>query len=1055
MKTISSPRSVLRCRALPRPLRCVTWLVVASQFLPPYANSLLAAAAEAISANHQAVRVEEPSARPAPVTTPKVVAVNRTPPNVQPPPANASFSEDPSDGEIFRARVFTEPLVPMGNTTARENKAIVGALLSFLRRASNDDVAPLTQFLEDFPQSAWRVSLLTDLGIVYRRTGHFSKALAVWEEAWELGKNQTEPNPRAIVDRAVAELAELNARVGRYERLEPLFAEIEGREFHGPATQKVEGARRGLWLMRHQPEKSFRCGPLALDRIRAFHNPADAFDRKIQESRSTSSGMSLSQVAALAKDLNMDYQIANRAPGAKIVLPAVVHWKVGHYAALVKEDNGRFLVKDPTFTDDIWISQAALDEETTGYFLIPSGSLPTGWRPVDEAEAEKVWGKGVTYDSDPDDTRCTDATVPECPREDCEGMARYSFHTMLVSLHIIDTPVGYTPPRGQAVKFKVTYNQREANTYRPSVFNYSNLGNQWTFGWFAYLTDDPNNGTNDVYYFMQGGGTEVYSGFNSGTSAVQKDSHALLVRTSSTSYERRLPDGSKQIFNLPNGANAFPRNIFLTQQVDPAGNTLTFTFDSNFRLVAATDALGQVTTLSYTLAADSLKITKVTDPFGRYATFDYAQSGGIWQLVKITDVVGITSQFSYSGDFITSLTTPYGPTIFTQGQSGTTRWLEATDPIGQTEHLEYHDAAPGVAASEALVPTGLNTFNQYLNYRSSYYWDKEAWHDYPGDFTKAHHYHFTHTTDMQKTSGTLESDKQPLESRIWRNYDGQPDGQIFTSAVDGTNGSPSKIARVLDDGSTQLYQFQYNAYGKVTKSTDPSGRATTNTYASNGLDLTEVRQVTGSTNQLLARFTYNSLHLPLTAVDAAGKTNFFGYNAKGQLVAATNALNQIILFNLSTNGYLTNFVRGWMAPPQHGNTLVWTPLLTNSFTYDGYGRIRTSTDSEGYTVTFDYDALNRPTKVTYPDNTYEQVVYRFLDPILRKDRRGHSTATTFDQLRRVTDVQDWLNRITHLEWCGCGGLASITDPAGNVTTWLRDLQGRVTAKIYPDTTQNN
>ncbi len=144
-----------------------------------------------------------------------------------------------------------------------------------------------------------------------------------------------------------------------------------------------------------------------------------------------------------------------------------------------------------------------------------------------------------------------------------------------------------------------------------------------------------------------------------------------------------------------------------------------------------------------------------------------------------------------------------------------------------------------------------------------------------------------------------------------------------------------------------------------------------------------------------------------------------------------------------------------MAPPQHGNGLVWTPLLTNSFSYDGYGRIRSTSDSEGYTLTFDYDAMDRPTKITYPDNTFEQVVYRWLDPVLRKDRRGHWSATTYDPLRRVTDVQDSLNRFTHLEWCGCGGLASLTDPAGNVTTWLRDLQGRVTAKIYPDTIQNN
>jgi YD repeat-containing protein len=33
------------------------------------------------------------------------------------------------------------------------------------------------------------------------------------------------------------------------------------------------------------------------------------------------------------------------------------------------------------------------------------------------------------------------------------------------------------------------------------------------------------------------------------------------------------------------------------------------------------------------------------------------------------------------------------------------------------------------------------------------------------------------------------------------------------------------------------------------------------------------------------------------------------------------------------------------------------------------------------------------------------------------------------------------------------GLSSIIDPMGRVTTWMRDILGRVTSKVYPDTTQ--
>jgi YD repeat-containing protein len=40
-----------------------------------------------------------------------------------------------------------------------------------------------------------------------------------------------------------------------------------------------------------------------------------------------------------------------------------------------------------------------------------------------------------------------------------------------------------------------------------------------------------------------------------------------------------------------------------------------------------------------------------------------------------------------------------------------------------------------------------------------------------------------------------------------------------------------------------------------------------------------------------------------------------------------------------------------------------------------FGRVRTTTQPGGYTVTQDYDALDRPTLVTYPDGTTEQFAY--------------------------------------------------------------------------------
>ena len=125
------------------------------------------------------------------------------------------------DEEISRARAFEEPLVPIGgHATVKENKALGTALAAYVKRDESDDASPITNFLQRHPASVWRASLLTNLGLAYRRTAHFSKALGAWEEAWKLAKNESDVKARAVGDRAVGELADLTARLGHQEKLE-------------------------------------------------------------------------------------------------------------------------------------------------------------------------------------------------------------------------------------------------------------------------------------------------------------------------------------------------------------------------------------------------------------------------------------------------------------------------------------------------------------------------------------------------------------------------------------------------------------------------------------------------------------------------------------------------------------------------------------------------------------------------------------------------------------------------------------------------------------------
>ena len=404
------------------------------------------------------------------------------------------------------------------------------------------------------------------------------------------------------------------------------------------------------------------------------------------------------------------------------------------------------------------------------------------------------------------------------------------------------------------------------------------------------------------------------------------------------------------IFSQSDGSIGTSRNIFLTQIIDPQGNALTLTYDTNLRLVAITDAIGQVTTLTYGLTNDIYKVTKVTDPFGRSATFNYAQVVTDWTYINhnscphpsidstpthdiwldsITDVIGMTSRFSYylktnslvtacavcptnvatsfcisnpvSVNLIVSLTTPYGTTSFSGLDNGNTRSMEITYPDGSRERVEYNQGNTNqpLVDPPLSVPVGMLTYNAYLQFRDTYYWNRTACALGYGDYSKAHLYHFLHTENGASTSGALESMKEPLEGRVWFDYPGQSISIDITS-----NTLPAHVGRVLDDGTTQLYTYAYNGFGHVTNSIDPVGRTFSYIYATNGIDLLEVRQTRAGNNELLAKATYNSQHRPLTVIDAAGQTTTFTYNARGQLLTATDPKNETTTYTYDTNGYL-------------------------------------------------------------------------------------------------------------------------------------------------------
>ncbi len=360
------------------------------------------------------------------------------------------LAENFSDAEVFRLRAFSEPLVADRRVASEEERA------AFLR-AINDYLSDkgsesLEAFLRQWPESRWAAALEHNLGLLKFREGFFTAAIGYWQDAWERARDSEDPRLRALANQSVAELAGMQARLGRIEVLRPLLRILKEREVGGSARQMLSTSAEALNEMEVRPEKCFKCGPFALAEVRKSLGIANAYSPEILEIKSPYRGFSLTEVSALATKLGMPSQMARWSDSAaEIPVPSVVNWKLGHYAAIIGQEAGKYRLKDLTFGFDNLVSAEAIRAETSGYFLLPTATLPRGFETVPAAEGWKVFGRGYTSRDMANQVTKGDHQVPEDP---CTpGMAAYSVHTMMVSLHVEDTPLGYEPPFGPARQF--------------------------------------------------------------------------------------------------------------------------------------------------------------------------------------------------------------------------------------------------------------------------------------------------------------------------------------------------------------------------------------------------------------------------------------------------------------------------------------------------------------------------------------------------------------------------------------------------------------------------
>lgn len=341
-----------------------------------------------------------------------LAAINGQHPTVLTPGADGAAI----DTRLRSCAGFYEPLLPDHPAVAGD--AVADAAMVPLCATGIHDPVPwcdaVDAYLAAYPASRWRCTLRVNQGIALRGLGFVHRPSAAWRDAWS---RPVAGVAAAIHDRAGAELAWLAAWAGQYEEVDDLLRELSARPLRGQAATRTLAAQNWRAFVEQEPVKVFKSGPYATawivaeargetfsaisPIIRSTYHIDNGYVTNVDPAHldeATRRGASMLEVRDHLRVLGEDYQIARRGPGAPLILPAMVLWRIGHYSAVIRQrDDGRVLVRD-TNTDplpgfDHWMVPAALDADASDVYIIPNQPLPQGWSPVDDRNVEQLYGR--------------------------------------------------------------------------------------------------------------------------------------------------------------------------------------------------------------------------------------------------------------------------------------------------------------------------------------------------------------------------------------------------------------------------------------------------------------------------------------------------------------------------------------------------------------------------------------------------------------------------------------------------------------------------------------
>lgn len=532
---------------------------------------------------------------------------------------------------------------------------------------------------------------------------------------------------------------------------------------------------------------------------------------------------------------------------------------------------------------------------------------------------------------------------------------------------------------------------------------------------------------------------------------------------------------------------SFP-GMLTTTVIDRNRSTLRFTYDQEYRVLAAMDQNGIQTTFTYDQLTQDLSlieapqshifryqydsrgnVSKVTLPDGAATLFTFDARNN---LSSMTNAVGQKVQMSYDTfNLPAQVTLPDASTFSLQagsnGQIGT-----ITHPTGAALRLTYLQGR----VTQTTDPSGVVT--QYT-------------YDSLGRLAGITNGLGSATTFGYDANDNLVSVSTPLRRATAFTFSGRrallsqtdPAGAVRQYVYDGNNNviesidplgakvkfeydPEDRLIAVTDALGSRSFRT-VDRTGQATSVTNALGQTTRFTYDTLG----RISRITDALGQTVAQYTYDLRDRPLTETDALGRSRSYAWDALSRLTRLTDELGRATQYSYDSRSRLTSVTTA------AGETLRQLFDADNQvvavadargnlidFEFDGAGRTKKVTTQEDRSTVLGYDAAGQAISVTRPSGAATQLTYdadgritRVADALGNIDlgydaagrvttfREGVNTpiSHTYDAAGRRITYRDGFNSTVNSIWDAAGRLAQLVYPSGHSVAYTYDAAGRL------------